>query len=257
MITAQRVSVASTAFSGLLANRPWLGPVGQMGGPPLERLNCFLGRPWYKAAHELSDPALQRLVRELVATLAPRVPGTDHDTWRYFNRTFLRKLSKLARTTITSGDVVRLWVATMIWGFVGDNRGPGRVVRALGGGLATVAPRLQASVQWIDQGNLMMAYSYCLPNGGSYLAGIGRSFFTKWLWAVGLGLTEPATRPLPQDDKVRTTATQLGPAWKFVGRNEGVRYRDYCELAEAVAGHLAPNHGALDAEKVEYTLFCA
>jgi hypothetical protein len=256
MITLGRITAATTAFAGFLANRPWLRAVAQVGGPPLERLNCFLGRPWYKAAHGLSDPTLEKLVAGLVATLAPPVPGSDHNTWKYINRPLLRKLSMAARMTMTEG-IVRLWVATMIWGFTGDNRGPERVVQALQGGMATVVLRLQKSIQMIDQCAPESAYAYCLPHGGSYLAGIGRSFFTKWLWAVGLGAPDAVLRPLPQDDKVRTAATQLGWAWRFVGPNEAGRYRDYCELVDLVAGHLNPNHAPMDAEKVEYALFCA
>lgn len=255
MVTPGRASTAATAFAGLLTARPWLNTVAQIGGQPLRRLNCFLGRLWYKAAHKMQDQRLQHLLRHLVATLAPCVPNTDHDTWRYIDRPFLQQLSIAARNTRDA--VVRLWLATMIWGFVGDNRGPDRVVRALSIGLTTAIARLGTSFQLIDQGRLDSAYFHCCRRGGSYLDGIGRSFFTKWLWAVGLGMPESAVQPLPQDDRVRNTARTLGPAWRFVGRNEAARYVDFCALAAAVANHLTPTYGTTDAEKVEYALFCA
>jgi hypothetical protein len=150
--------------------------------------------------------------------------------------------------------LVQLWLATMIWGHARDNRGPGKVLTALNTSNNVVAI-LRHSIGLLDAGNFASAYVSCFPRGAGYLDGFGESFFTKWLWSAGLG---SALLPLPLvfDDRVRAALVLLGPTWDLSGRNGAQRYVDYCCLAADVAYHLAAAVGHLDAEKVEYALYC-
>ncbi|MHB1582792.1 MAG: 8-oxoguanine DNA glycosylase OGG fold protein [Acidimicrobiales bacterium] len=251
---AARIADAAAGFQAMLQANPWLGGVIQVGGPPLTRLGCFIGRPWREMASGLSDTQLEAAVRATVDR-CPNVPGADVDSWRYIDRGLLLGLSRSARSC--DDDLVQLWVATMIWGSIRDNGGPSKVAAALGSNYADVVTRLRKTLDLLDAGNLVDAYSYCMYKGGSYLPKIGDSYFTKWLWAGGLG-AHPTLSPTPLilDDRARAAALSCGPSWAPIGSNDAKRWVDYCELGQAVAADLTPTLGALDAEKIEYALYC-
>jgi hypothetical protein len=218
----------------------------------LSRLGCFVSRPWKKAAAKIPDARLKSLVLDLVERRCPAVPGSDPDSWFYIDHALLSGLSAGAQGS--DDDLLQLWIAVMIWGRASDNRGPAAVARALGSPKADVVKRLRASMAAVYGGNLVSAYQLC-ATGTGYLPGIGPSFFTKWLWAVGLAAGQ-SPLPLIFDSRVDGVGRSLGPEWTYKGGNMAERYADYCQLAADVAAYLTPQIGHVDAEKIEYALYC-
>ncbi len=245
---SKQAAAASATFGRLLATQTWLGPVIQQHGPPLRRLECVLGRRWRGVATAISDPALSNAAVDLIDRRCPPVKGADHRTWLGIDRPFLKKLSAGARTS--DQDLVQLWLATMMWGYATDNRGPSRVGKAMNQSWATFVRKLRLSLERIDNRQFVDAYRGSQSQGLSYLPGIADSFFTKWFWTVSLGNPRLPLTLLIFDGRVAGSAT--GKTWALQGKNVAERYVYLCELVELVA-----TAQGLSSEQVEYGLYCA
>lgn len=249
----QTVISAARDFARVVQANTWVRSVARLDEETsLSRLNCFVGRRWLSIANRL-DSTLGELVRGVLDDL-PAVPDSDPRSWRYVDETRLLRLSQSALTAVP--DRVRLWVATMIWGRALDNRGPGIVARALGSHTVDgVAERLTVSFNLVRRGDLAAAYAACLQGGPGSFATIGPPFFTKWLWSAGLSLADGQVRPLILDTKVLTAREGID-SWVLHGPTPGERWAYYCALVAAVAQVLRTTFMGINAEKIEYALFC-
>ena len=219
----------------------------------MSRMECFLLRSWLPMARRISDPDLRKLVIDLLENRIPAVDGSDCRTWLYVDRDQIAGLSGLARSS--DDDLIRLWLSVMIWGYVTDHRGPSRVAEALAVGGSEMIERLRTSLDRIDSGELGDAYRGSQRMGVSRLPRVGRSFFTKWFWAVGVGAQSLPTTLLTLDDKVVATLKRLGGPW-WAGRcSEDVRYVDYCALVTEVSQVLKFDGNNLCPEQIEYGLY--
>lgn len=252
-VRQETVASAAEEVIKIVDAKTWLRDVAGLDKQtPLSRLNCFVGRRWLSMASGLA-PTLGDLVKSVVGEM-PAVEGSDPRSWRYIDKTHLLELSKSATTSPTAR--VRLWVATMIWGRALDNRGPGKIARAVDcRTVAGIAERLDASFDLVQQGKLAEAYAACLQGGPGSFTTIGPSFFTKWLWSAGLSLPNDRVRPLILDSNVLTAREGID-SWVLHGATPGERWAYYCELTAEVARALVPQFVGIDAEKIEYAFFC-
>jgi hypothetical protein len=99
-------------------------------------------------------------------------------------------------------------------------------------------------------GNITQAYDlFNLP-------GTGESFFTKWFWALSLGVANPPLRPLILDGQVRDVLDKFlnGPqGWAPPQGAAG--YVAYLQLMDAAAQSLVTSFTYLDAEKLEWLFY--
>lgn len=145
-------------------------------------------------------------VRTLVAKFPTNISRRD-----------LRILSRESRSDPTRTR--QLFIATMIWGFGTDNRGPYKTEIMLNDvgcqeTSDTCCPNvLERTVGLLEGGQVLSAYrDFCIKM-------CGPAFLTKYLYAVGLGVrTTPA--PLVLDSLV-------GHAWKMFHRDGDINYSDY------------------------------
>jgi hypothetical protein len=169
--------------------RPWLG----VGGYPGRRSYC--GHP----PADIASAALN------VLSGFPNVESTLRRD-RYVDRRELQRLAVEANESGKVYDLVRLWVAVMIWGSGTSNgRGPWRTAQGLTS--RELCPVLQMSVR--DLGNPYSFDNFAGAYGDFRLTGSGESFFTKWFWAVSLCNPRPTARPLILDVRVRHVLKQV------------------------------------------------
>ncbi len=123
----------------------------------------------------------------------------------------------------TDEALTRLFVATMLWGSGTTNgRGPRYTAAALGDpNLIAVLARTAESAR---QGHLEQGYA------DFRVSGVGRSFLTKWLWAVALPC-DMARPPLILDDRVIATANRLGYYFRPTAHRWAKRYEIFCDRA--------------------------
>lgn len=159
------------------------------------------------------------------------------------------QLDQLSRACDSGGqdDLVRLFVATMLWGSGTSNgRGPRYTAAALeeGSGLMPSLARTREMVLGGDPGEAYVSFRS---------KGIGPAFYTKWFWAVGLGRDLSPT-PLILDARVWASLGALGwDSRKSAGsRRWKDRYPAYLAAMEGWASNLADVN---DAEHLEQTLF--
>lgn len=240
-----------------------------------QRLEMFLAKDDERTALASSQEPLHREVPIRTATWRPwlekgghsdrgtkyKIPKKHTEIARVFledlesselrpvqiDRRMLVDLSAVAAKG-ADADLIRLWVATMMWGSGTSNgRGPWRTAQGLADERLTST--LSATLALARSGNLVDAYrSWHLP-------GCGEAFFTKWFWTSAL--TSKATpTPLILDLRVRNSiaAATDGHTIKLRG---AAGYAAYCEGIQQVATRLAgePHLGHIDAEKVEWLLF--
>lgn len=155
-------------------------------------------------------------------------------------------LVKFAANADGADGLLRLFVATMIWGTgTGDNRGPWRTAEALRNSDAAV--RMLANTRdLVLDGQPGTAYrTFRLPK-------VGPAFFTKWFWAVALPHS-PTLVPLILDARVWASLGKLGwDSRTAAGTTDwGARYEAYlsaCARWAVLAGLDGP-------EQVEQLLF--
>ena len=192
----------------------------------------------------VSDPATD-LLRSLPAVEPPEARRD-----RVIARPFLADLATKAHRSRADGDLVRLWVATMMWGSgTSYGRGPWRTAQGLAD--ETLLTVLRVTLGHLAEGNVQDAYRAFKVDG------CGESFFTKWLWAASLAEDRATPRPLILDDRVRgvlSIANRGSASWKQPRGSNG--YIRYIEHVSTVASMLRETNGAgVTAEKVEWLMF--
>lgn len=143
-------------------------------------------------------------------------------------------------------SVVRLFVATMIWGSgTGDNRGAWRTASALADD--RLLPSLTSTRRLILGGDPVAAYA---SFRGSR---VGPSFFTKWFWAAGLDRALDPT-PLILDEQVWASLGALGWDSRVAAgsRRRAKRYGAYLESMRRWAAALP---SVTTVEQLEQILF--
>ncbi len=237
--------LAANALDNEIAKRPRL--MAALAEPGrLRRLEPFSRSAW--AGNQL--PSQVAAECDLLMSLLPEVPGTERFSWLSVDRQVLQRLS-ISACSGQSSDLLRLWLAVMIWGYNAiDSRGPSRVRAAAGA--ASLLPCLAAT---------QAALSAAPPNfTAAWVAArtppvpeFGSSYFTKWFWALGLGSAGDSDRALIFDGRVAASIKKLGQPWTLVGRNNAVRYASYVALANAVAKR--STYCCSDPERAEYALY--
>ena len=119
--------LAADALDNEIARQPRLmAPLADPG--PLRRLEPFSRSAW--AGNQLSPQVAAE--RDVLISLLPEVPGTERFSWLYVDRQILQRFS-ISACSGRSSDLLRLWLAVMIWGYNAiDSRGPSRVRAAAG-----------------------------------------------------------------------------------------------------------------------------
>jgi 8-oxoguanine DNA glycosylase-like protein len=168
----------------------------------------------------------------------------------HIDRPFLAELSAHVRKEESACNLMRLWLAAMMWGSGTTNgRGPWRTYEGL---RSPELPRiLERTAASAAAGDVVFAYRGCDIRGSA------EPFFTKWLWALGLAL-ERRPRMLVLDRRVRGTllhALWNSNGWKSPQGAPG--YLQYLELMEDATARIASGSGlaAFDSEKLEWLLF--
>lgn len=237
--------LAADALDNEIARQPRLmAPLADPG--PLRRLEPFSRSAW--AGNQLSPQVAAE--RDVLISLLPEVPGTERFSWLYVDRQILQRFS-ISACSGRSSDLLRLWLAVMIWGYNAiDSRGPSRVRAAAGSSslvsclgatrTALLASAPNFSSAWVA------ARTPPVPEFGS-------SYFTKWFWALGLAAPGDCDRALIFDGRVAATIKKLGQPWVLDGRNNADRYASYVSLANSVAKWSSYCCG--DPERVEYSLY--
>lgn len=163
------------------------------------------------------------------------------------DRAALGRLSKAAKKSRDEQSMVRLFVATMIWGSGTTNgRGPRNTAKALGDeGLVKC---LGDTMDLCQRGELANAYQRFSVDR------VGPSFFTKWFWTAALH--GKGDRPLILDDRVWATLNRLGWTGRAAAHRRRDRYAAYVEsMTEWVDALNAIEGTALTAEGLEYLMF--
>lgn len=186
---------------------------------------------------------------DLLASLpAIRQPEGGRD--RFVSRQLLDDLSRKAHRTRTARDLVRLWVATMMWGSgTSYGRGPWRTAQGLAD--QDLSAVLHRTFTLVAEGRLREAYS------AFEVDGCGESFFTKWLWSASLSDSTASPRPLILDDRVRGVlgiVNQDSASWRQPRAASG--YVGYVDQMSNVASTLQETIGPhMTAEKLEWLMF--
>jgi hypothetical protein len=211
---------------------PWLA----QGGYPL-RSKSFCG----PLPTETSAAAIG-LLADLPMIGQPR-RGRD----RCISRKLLSDLAHKANSTSAATDLVRLWVATMMWGSGTSNgRGPWRTAQGLAD--PDLLAVLDRTFGLVANGKLRDAYSAFKVDG------CGESYFTKWLWSASLGAGTATPTPLILDLRVRAV---LGIVNRDSLQPRGASgYIKYVDQMSSVASTLNAKKGLhMTAEKLEWLMF--
>lgn len=159
-------------------------------------------------------------------------------------------MSRKAHSTRTACDLIRLWVATMMWGSGTSNgRGPWRTAQGLADrDMPTVLDR---TFGLVAEGRLRDAYS------AFDIDGCGESFFTKWLWSAALADSTASPTPLILDRRVCDVLGIIYPpttAWRQPLGATG--YVEYVDQMSTVVSTLQETIGPhMTAEKLEWLMF--
>lgn len=169
---------------------------------------------------------------------------------RVITRPILANLAAEAHRSRADEDLVRLWVATMMWGSgTSYGRGPWRTAQGLAD--EALLAVLRVTLGHLAAGNVQAAYREFKVDG------CGESFFTKWLWAASLAEDRPTPRPLILDDRVRgvlSIANEGSTSWKQPRGSNG--YIGYLEHMSTTASLLRETIGAgMTSEKLEWLMF--
>jgi 8-oxoguanine DNA glycosylase-like protein len=164
-------------------------------------------------------------------------------------RNDLHSLARELEAGATASRLIRLWVATMMWGSGTTNgRGPWRTRQSLED--PSLIDTLEASYHAVRGGELADAYR------SFEIEGVGPSFFTKWFWVSSLTLPADKSMALILDKRVRASLWRLQPEKERVVPRGGQGYAMYVGASHGIAARLS--RGAfpdLDAEKIEWLLF--
>lgn len=143
-------------------------------------------------------------------------------------------------------DLVRLFVATMLWGSGTSNgRGPRYTAEALND--PRLVPSLTSTREMVLNGDPGQAYAKFRSSG------VGPAFYTKWFWAAGLE-RELGPMPLILDARVWSSLGALG--WDSRTSAGSRRWKDrYPAYLTAMEGWANDLPGVNDAEHLEQMLF--
>jgi hypothetical protein len=224
---ARRVEIRSRVW------RPWLSRGGYSGRRsfcgPLPRINASV-------AIDVLDSL-------------PLVEAPDRGRDRYLDRNLLQQLALAIDSTQSDEALVRLWVATMMWGSgTSYGRGPWRTAQGLGSD--QLAQVLRATSEAVTANDLGLAHRRFRVEG------TGEAFFTKWFWSRSLSYPRASRRPLILDDRVRGALDRIlseNDRWKQPRGERG--YIDFVDLTHRCTDLLASHFKHIDAEKVEWLLF--
>ena len=145
-------------------------------------------------------------------------------------------------------DLVSCWFTVMCWG-----AGPRDQIRLR---QWTRALSAEGFIEALDHsrtsllaGDLPKAYRQ------SKLPGVGESFLTKWLWALGLPSGTSTVRPYVLDQRVWAVASALG--WSPDGKNPSVRWANYCDALDRWARtiNLQRPGWRVDGDRLEQLMF--
>lgn len=157
------------------------------------------------------------------------------------------QLQSMAKEATSSDSRRALFIATMIWGSGTTNgRGPRYTCAALQSG--DLDETLKITQDLVEADELAEAYRRF---SSSNVDGVGPSFFTKWLWAVGSNGNKPRS-PLILDDRVWSSLGSLGWDSKEAAgtRLRAKRYEAYVDAVHEWATALQ-----VAAQKLELFLF--
>jgi hypothetical protein len=229
-------------------NEEWL-----TGRDPLIRpvdVRTATWRPWLRdgGSHRPKsycppcDEGRHAVALDVLDNLAPEVPGTADA--RITRRDLLQYSGRLE-----DGDdaLVRLWVATMIWGAGTSNgRGPWRTAQGLADGPLVGVLRDTADLVRTDRiSDAFRAFR---------VRGCGVAFFTKWFWTVSLAAPVGA-RALILDKRVVDCLNRMHRVSGIRGRAWWRDYPGYLDEVDAAVTRISSRYPGIDAEKVEYLLF--
>jgi len=143
-------------------------------------------------------------------------------------------------------DLVRLFVATMLWGSGTSNgRGPRYTAEALDD--PRLVPSLASTREMVLNGDPGQAYVRFRSSG------VGPAFYTKWFWAAGLE-RELSPMPLILDARVWSSLGAL--EWDSRESAGSKRWKDrYPAYLTAMEGWARDLQGVNDAEHLEQMLF--
>lgn len=217
--------------------RPWL----QDGGYPGRRGYCG---------------PLPTDVAAAAAEILDGLPLAEEGGRRYDHCIDRSRLQELAIEAAQGGDkrdLIRLWVATQMWGSGTSNgRGPWRTSQGLASTnlttlLVTTEAAVRAAQSYQDLGHAYRKFT---------LEGSGESFFTKWFWTVSLCERTLAFRPLILDYRVRWVLGRiLRGRQEWFAQGGATRYCRYVRLMHEAAVLIADSCEHIDAEKLEWLLF--
>jgi hypothetical protein len=252
-------SAVVQAVASYLASHPWHEAAVNTEGPlvrpthlnPSTWRRWFVdgGRPWNRGR---LGPATgdDLLLAELASATVAGFPRAAGRGFHVVMRADLVALARIAAGGVHD-DRVRLMVATMVWG---AGKEDGRRPRLTAKGLRDrkLARVLEDSAANVGAGRLRDAWNSCVP-----LDGWGEAYFTKWLWAVGLGCQKLPITPLIYDDRVKWALALVALNIRGGYRHgDAGDYEDYISLLHDVAGDLRDGGFAqVNAEKLEWLLF--
>ncbi len=206
--------------------RPWL----QDGGSHRPKSYC---RPGDERRHSVA-----------VAVLDDLVPGANGRADARIARADLLEYSR----RLDDGDaLVRLWVATMIWGAGTSNgRGPWRTAQGLTDG--RLVDVLRDTAELVRTSRITEAFH------AFRVRGCGVSFFTKWFWTVSLA-APTCRRGLILDKRVVDYLTDIHRGSGVSSRAWWRDYPGYLADVDAAVIRISARYPGIDAEKVECLLF--
>lgn len=207
---------------------------------PLELAVCVPTEPWRTRVDDLAVDMAQDVLVGVDEALVRIVAAGEK-----VDRALLVELSAdLNRAS----DLVRCWFAVMAWGAGSRNRARLRQwTRAL---------RSEAMVEALTSScSLLRANRHEEAYRALRLPGVGQSYLTKWLWAIGL--TRPSLHPRPYVLDRRIWQSLRLMQWTPAGRNEAERWIDYCRTLDRWGEALTADHAGwvVDGERIEQLLF--
>ena len=222
---------------------------------PLNRgvdLNPDSWRPWIVDGKQQKSNGMSPLAPDIANSSSAVLDSTSRSN--ILSRKNLLDLATRAGSSVDqSGDLIALWVATMMWGSgTTYRRGPWRTSQGLRS--EHIHESLQTTKQLVADGDLKSAFTM-LSYGPLKIPGCGEAFFTKWLWAASLTETEPPIRPLILDARVKASIKKATGPTNWVKGADG--YVSYCRTLHAVANQLTESTklAGITSEKVEWLLF--
>lgn len=221
------------------------------GNGPLDRQVTFGAGRWFPWLLNGGRPhqrgycgPMPNPMAALATSLVAQLPRTAAGECR-IDRPLLRAMAVTAQRG-TPNDLVRLWLATMMWGGgSSDGRRPWRTAQGLA--YPQLVHVLAQSATQVWGGTPGAAHGFAVP-------GSGESYFTKWLWASSLALAPGATRPLILDYRVRVVWNLVHAAAPVPLRGTA-GYLCYLQRTWTAGAAVARGNPHVDGEKLEWLMF--